>query len=207
MSSVSGFSLGCPVAGVCRASIPAVNWTGRSAGSGCPCYCLKKKYLSLSPQAGVKLCHQMLLRIIDWARIWGQKVSGSVRLMTTAIFICAASCSVCRAAAAFWGKARESWASRFAALVTPSRDAPVAREVAGGNPPENHLIPLQTSGVLVFALVFSAPKYIKFLVLFSVLLRTVLGCLYVSVFVLQMARCGVLLTPLLSQGDLLCQFA
>lgn len=30
-------------------------------------------------------------------------------------------------------------------------------------------------------------------------LRTILGCLYVSVFVLQMARCRVVLTPLLSQ--------
>lgn len=98
----------------------------------------------------MKLCHQMLLCIIDWARIWGQKVSGSVRLTTTTIFICAASCSVCRAAAAmaFWGRAS------FTALVTPSGDAPVAREVAGGNVPESHLVPLRTSGVLIFALVF-----------------------------------------------------
>jgi len=100
VSSLSGFSLGCPVARalLCQRSCGELDKPLRWI-----CLCLlllQKKYLSLSPQGEVKLCRQMLLLIVVWARIWGREVPGSVQLTTTAIFICTAACSARRAAAA-----------------------------------------------------------------------------------------------------------
>lgn len=154
-------ALAVPLPGVCRAAVPSHR---RSCGElGEPLRwawlslpLLKKKmYLSLSLRAGTKLCHQMLLRVIDWARIWGQRVAGSVRLMTRTIFICVASLLCLQSGRGLLG--RKSRRVTGVAVCSPGdavRGCCRGTGGGGGNLPESRLLPLLASAVLVFALVF-----------------------------------------------------
>lgn len=97
-----------------------------------------------------------------------------------------------------------TWLS--AALVMPCGAVAGAGEAARGDPLERAWSHRRQVAFQSLHHV-SVPEYINSLVLFTVVLRTLLGHRYVPVFALQMAGGGVLLTPPVSQGDLRSQFA